>query len=284
MDFDSVQHVLSKSLSASRSTDAHQLVRRGSSVDAPMSEMSRRRKDSAASAAIVERAVSWWPLNYVHGMTCDGPPKAQLALEAILEFLPFGGALSGLAGEHVAAEWRRARSRCVVLVERDTGLSREDITQRLVDHPRLLTLTGRVLWAAGMSGQDRVIRVLAGFLRDAVAEPSRSDEVMAFMPALEALSEHHIRILELAGTPAPDDDGTELGRHWNEDQLLRASGMRTELTLLAIRGLAAAGLVDDRRNDSITYDNLKNGELTSLVETTEIGQAVLEALRQVASS
>ncbi|GAA0631917.1 hypothetical protein GCM10009547_39700 [Sporichthya brevicatena] len=157
-------------------------------------------------------------------------------------------------------------------------MSREDIEANLDQNPQLLTLTNRVLWAAGHSGQDRVLRILAGFLADAIRQPSLADEVTALMGSLESLSEHHIRVLELCSTPAPDAAANEpnpLARYWNEKQILEHAGFRSELVAVALRGLAGAGLLDDRKND--TWDSV----LTPMFQVTEMGNAVLDALRKV---
>ena len=204
---------------------------------------------------------------------------------AAVDSLP-GGAFLGVlldrATRAVQAEWRRNLSTAIKIATHQAGLSREDLDELIEREPRLV----RVLYAAGKNGHDKTLKLLGGFLGQALADTSRIDDVALMLSAIENLSEHHIKVLEIVETPVSSHaslSGTP-STHWTTGLLVQVSGMRRELSLVAAQGLINAGLVSDVGIDGggVTYGDLEAGG--TILQVTELGQAILQVLRAVAAS
>lgn len=203
---------------------------------------------------------------------------------AAVESLP-GGAFIGVLVERGAralqVEWRRNLSTAIRVATDQAGLSREDLSELIEREPRLVPLFVRVLYAAGMNGHDKTLKLLGGFLGQALADTTQIDDVSLMLSAVENMAEHHIKVLEIVETPIsshPEIEDTR-GTHWTTGLLVAVSGMRRELTLVAAQGLMNAGFVSDQGLDggSVTYGDLETGG--TIIELTELGQTVLEVLR-----
>lgn len=218
-------------------------------------------------------------------MTRDDDLFPELA-GGLVGSLPGGGVLSVVVERATGAvlrEWRRNLSVTLQLACEYTGMSREDLAEKLELESNLAPLFIRVLYAAGMNGNDKTLRMLAGFLGDAVADLSRVDEIALLLAAVSDFTEHHIKVLELLEKPPAQTDGlrdTEVA-HWTTGLLVRVSDMRPEIALAAARGLLRAGLLDDIGLDGggVTSNDLKAGG--TILAITELGQTVLEVLRTV---
>jgi len=202
-----------------------------------------------------------------------------------LESLPGGPLLAALGEplfEKAAAEWRRNASTVLAVACRRAGRSREDLEELIDQDPRLIPLVTRALFAAGMSGQDRVLSLLGGFLGDAFSDLSRTEEVATFLAAVSTLTEHHIKVLELLemdpGTASALPDLT--GQRWTTGLLVHCTDMREELTLAAVQGLFVTGFAADVGLDGGTVAGGVDTSGTK-VALTGLGEAVLEALREV---
>lgn len=199
--------------------------------------------------------------------------------------LPGGGLVGALrerATRAVMSEWRRNNSKVLALATAQAGMSREDLAEVLEREPSVVPLLVRTLYAAGMSGQDKTLRVLAGFLGAAFADLSKVDDVSLMLAAVADLHEHHIKVLELLER-APSEC-LALRRvqatHWTTDTIVTASDMRRELTLAAVRGLLNAGFVADEGIDGgMTWDDVETGG--TVLAITDMGKTVLDALRAV---
>lgn len=206
-----------------------------------------------------------------------------------LDLLPAGGLL-GVLGERgarrVIEEWQRNRSWALQRAAERAGLSREDLQQVLEEHPEVIPLLIRTLHAAGMTGQDQTLRLLAAFLGDALADVSRVGEVETLIGAIENLTEHHIKVLEIVSS-ATSEHAELQGRasdHWTTGLVVGVSAMRPELALAGVQGLLAAGFVSDGGLDGggATWADLESGG--TILVITELGSTVLEMLREVADA
>lgn len=205
-----------------------------------------------------------------------------------LDLLPAGGLL-GVLGERgarrVIEEWQRNRSWALQRAAERAGLSREDLQQVLGEHPEVIPLLIRTLHAAGMTGQDKTLRLLAGFLGDALADVSKVGDVETLIGAIQNLTEHHIKVLEITSS-APTEHAELAGRagdHWTTGLVLGVSAMRPELALAGVQGLLAAGFVSDGGLDGggATWADLESGG--TILVITELGTTVLEMLREVSN-
>ncbi len=165
------------------------------------------------------------------------------------------------------------------------ALSREDLEERLAEEPRLIPLTIRTLHAAGMTGQDETLRLLAGFLGDALADVATVSDVETIIGVVQNLTEHHIKVLEIvASSPS---EYPQLGSsidHWTSGLVVSLSSMRSELALIGIQGLIATGFLSDAGIDGggVTWDDLGKGG--AILEVTELGKTVLRMLGDVAEA
>ena len=205
----------------------------------------------------------------------------------LLDELPGGGVLRVLGARisrAVLEEWRRNCSLTLRIATEHAGMSREDVAEALEREPKLAPLFVRVLYASGMNGHDKTLKLLAGFLGEALADVTRIDDVALMLSVIADFSEHHIKILELLATPVA---GAELPRKteatsWTTGLVVAASDMRPELALAASQGLLNAGFLSDAGLDGggATYGDMSEGG--TILVLTELGQTVLEVLRSVA--
>lgn len=199
-----------------------------------------------------------------------------------MDSLP-GGAFLGVLVERGAralqVEWRRNLSTAIRVATDQAGLSREDLGELIEHEPRLIPLFIRVLYAAGMNGQDKTLKLLGGFLGQALADTTQIDDVSLMLSAVENMSEHHIKVLEIVESPISSHPAIAdtRGTHWTTGLLVAVSGMRRELTLVAAQGLMNAGFVSDQGLDGGSVGGLETGG--TIIEITELGQTVLEVLR-----
>ena len=205
---------------------------------------------------------------------------------AAVDSLP-GGALLGVlldrATRAVQSEWRRNLSVSIRIATTHAGMDRADLDELLEREPRLVPLFVRVLYAAGMNGCDKTLKLLGGFLGEALADTSQIDDVSLMLSAVENMTEHHVKVLEIVEGPLGDHAGipSSQGSHWTTGVLTQVSGMRAELVLVAMQGLVNAGFVSDGGIDGGTaaFDDLSTGG--TILEITELGRTVLEVLRAV---
>ena len=104
----------------------------------------------------------------------------------------------------VVEEWRRNRSLTLGLAIKQARLSREDLEDLITENPQVVPLIVRTLYAAGMTGQDKTLRMLAGFLGHALADVASINDVETLLGAVQNLTEHHIKVLEIVAS-APAD-------------------------------------------------------------------------------
>jgi hypothetical protein len=143
--------------------------------------------------------------------------------------------------------------------------------------PETLGLATRILYTAGMTGHDEVIQILAGFLGEALADPTKTDDVDVFVGALTQISGRHIQVLEwIAKGPPPLPNLS----HWTSGLLELELPYRNEVTQIAVKGLVAAGFVTEGGFDGGGADQGTEPGGTVYV-ISEVGQVVLELLQAV---
>ena len=160
------------------------------------------------------------------------------------------------------------------------------MAERLEREPELVPLFVRVLYAAGTNGHDKTLKILGGLLGHALADVSQVDDVSLLLSAVENLTEHHLKVLEILETPPTQYAALSgiAGQRWNTGLVVQVSGMRRELTLVAVQGLLNAGFVTDAGIDAgvVTYDDLESGG--TIIEMTEVGESVLQVLRAMSDA
>jgi hypothetical protein len=152
---------------------------------------------------------------------------------------PFGKCLFGSIRE----EWARNHSKALRAAELITGMSREDRGDRISENPRLIPLTTRVLYAAGMTGQDTILRALGAALGEAIQDPEKIDEAGLLLSGMAELREHHIVILNIMTEKLPHPTEPDTFIYWSSEPLANRSGYSRDLVNICIAGLVRSGLI-----------------------------------------
>jgi hypothetical protein len=152
----------------------------------------------------------------------------------------------------VVAEQRRNRSRALRAAELMSGLSREDLAERIADNPRLVPLLTRVLYVSAMTGQDEVLAGLGAALGAAASDEDKIDEAEFMLARIEELRRHHFLILDVFDSRSPydthriDERGVRID-YWRQDEILTKVSMRPDLVEMALAGLHSSGLLQLER-------------------------------------
>lgn len=174
-----------------------------------------------------------------------------------------GAVTLGLGADPIArlsakarAELGRSRSVALRAAETLTGMTREDLGERIAAHPQLVPIAARVLWQAGMTGQDEILEALGAVLGNAAAHPDRADEAETLLLGVESIRRQHIHLLRaLARSPQwkshergpyerlqpPEVTARGEAARWNVEGLAEAARMSEDEVALAVTGLANAG-------------------------------------------
>lgn len=191
------------------------------------------------------------------------------------ELIPFVGSIAAPVAKRfskkVREEWARNHSKALRAAERISEMSREDLADRISEDPRLIPLAVRVLYAAGMTGQDAILRALGTALGEAVRDPEKIDEVELLLIGMADLRSQHVVILEIMSAPlqgsTPDDP-----HYWASESLAQTSGFTRDLVNMCLSGLVRGGLIHQVDNAyGVCY------------EISELGQAALEVLNELAN-
>lgn len=168
----------------------------------------------------------------------------------------------------VGAEWSRARSRALHAAERESGMTREELQERIASNPRLVPLLVRLMHTAGMNGQDEMLDLLGGAFGRAVQAPDSADDMELLLIALSELREPHMRVLRAASQPSPPrvEGGEEQATMWIVASLAEATGLSEALTSLCASGLVNAGLL------------LREISYGEGFRVSEVGETVIEML------
>lgn len=152
-------------------------------------------------------------------------------------------------------EHARVQSRALRAAEVTSGLSREELAERIARTPQLVPIVTKVLFAAGMTGCDETLDALGAALGLAAAEPDRTDAVELVLVGLADLRSEHIQVLRvMQGGPRwlePPEETADLqsariissvqSETWNVEALAELSGLDIDTAYVAATGLCNAG-------------------------------------------
>ncbi len=186
----------------------------------------------------------------------------------ILSGIPGVGVFTERGFRKVREEHEGRRSVALAAAERVSGMTREEIGERISDNPQLLSLVTRVLHAAGMNGHDGTLRAMGAALGHAAADPGAAEEAELVLTVLSDLTEHHAHVLLLLGSDPPALSGTALV--WTMHLLETSANLPTRVTSLLVATLVARGLAD-------ATTGFGGGNVYSI---TPLGRDVLAVLRE----
>jgi hypothetical protein len=180
--------------------------------------------------------------------------------------MPFGK----LASKNVREEWARNHSKALRAAERISGMSREELADNISEDPRLIPLAIRVLYAAGMTGQDVILRALGTALGEAVVDREKIDEAEILLIGLADLRKQHIAILRIMSAEVPGSTA-ENPHYWHSQLLAETSGFTRDLVNVYLSGLVKSGLIRQVDNAyGVCY------------EISQLGRTALEVLNELA--
>lgn len=194
----------------------------------------------------------------------------EVVAGAVTGWLPFGGVLEpwvrGMS-RAVRDEHARRHSLAMRAAERRSGLSREDLGERIASDPDLVPLAARVLYAAGSTGDEKLLNLLGGALGDA-ANGANEDGAL-IVGVLSSLRPSHLLVIEtLSGEapPAINVEGTV--SHWRVGEVRSESGLSEAVVSLCVSELVGRGVVETGK----TWD----GDDCTL---TPLGRTMLEVMK-----
>lgn len=205
---------------------------------------------------------------------------ADEVVGAVVGLIPgIGGLLSPLAeraSRAARAEHRRNRSKVMDAAERRSGMSREDLAEAIASQPELVPLATRIMFAAVVTGQARTLEVIGALFGEAASDQRPIDEVDLMLGSISDLHDVHFRFLQACSTTPPtttNDDGEQVAGLWLQERLQEHLEVSRGVAVMGVAGLLRAGLI---YSESVwAGDHYR---------PTEMGEAVLETLRAVATA
>ena len=183
-------------------------------------------------------------------------------------------------------ESRRHRSTAIkvaVAEAAEAGMSREDLGQCFQEDPRLVPLVARVLYPAGMNGQDETLVMLGAVLGQAAAgEQTDIDDAEVLVSVIDGLGKRHVEMLKLMSQPPDAERYPGLDR-WNTGLLemeMEATGVKQAIALVALASLTNAGALQELGLDG----GAAWGGGGTVLAVTETGELLLEVLRKYQGS
>ena len=193
------------------------------------------------------------------------------AIESIPAVGPILAPFAKRGFRRMREEWARNTSKALRAAERASGMTREQLADAISEDPRLIPLATRVLFAAGMTGQDSILRALGTALGGAVREPDKVDEAELLLIGMTDLRRHHVAILEIMSEDPPQPGRPGGGFvHWHAGLITEKSGYSRDVVTICITGLLSSGLI--RAMDD-TYG--------AAYEISELGRTALAVVDQL---
>jgi hypothetical protein len=200
----------------------------------------------------------------------------QGAVEAGVDAaLPGFGWLFGLFAkwgfEGLSQEWARLASTALKAAERRSHRSREDIADLIKEDPRLVPLVIRVLFTAGMNGDEEALKAMGAALGEALRDRSRIDEADLLLRSVADLRGEHLLVLKyLSSLPPHDPEERDKGDRMVA-KIAEEVGLTEGFTNICAAALVSRGLV-------ISGSTLG---LQPFFYMTDLGQILLDVLGEL---
>ena len=124
---------------------------------------------------------------------------AQILGDIASSLLPGSGPVFERLASKTQEEWVRNRSLALAVAERVSGLSREELAERIAEDPRLIPLLTRLAFTAGMTGRDELLKTLGAAFGHAVAAPESIDACEAVLTGAATLQPYDVSVLRAMG-------------------------------------------------------------------------------------
>jgi hypothetical protein len=176
----------------------------------------------------------------------EEPIADDLAAGAV-ELVPFLGPIlapfAKRGSRKIREEWARNASKALRAAERISEMSREELSHRIIEDPRIIPLFIRVLYTAGMTGQDPILAALGVALGGAIRDPDKVDEAELLLIGMANLRGHHILILRIMTVNRPHPTEPDTFVYWLPENLANESGYSRNLVDICVAGLMGSGLI-----------------------------------------
>ncbi|GAA0944589.1 hypothetical protein GCM10009554_38860 [Kribbella koreensis] len=123
------------------------------------------------------------------------PLPAKIGGEMASVILPGVGPLVERMLTVVLDEWGRNRSKALEVAVQVSGLTREDLAERIENEPELVPLLTRLLWEAAMTGQSHLLEAMGAAFGAAIGDLERATEYELILGGLRSLHGDDVRVL-----------------------------------------------------------------------------------------
>lgn len=172
---------------------------------------------------------------------------AELAGEVAATVLPVGGALVSRLFNAVVNEFQTNRSRIMEVAVLTSGLSREDLAERMLEHRELVPLVTRLLFDAAQTGDRHLLETMGAAFAVAVEDLDRADECGLVIDGLRSLLAEDIPVLRQLRDRDVFDAGSDTASETEEVQTSGGVAMRldteAERVMFSLNRLAGQGFV-----------------------------------------
>lgn len=166
----------------------------------------------------------------------------QMLVELASSLLPGSGPVIERLATKVEEELTRSQSRALAVAEQVSGLSREELAERIAADPRLIPLLTRLAYTAGMTGRDELLQTLGAAFGHAAAAPESIDACEAVLIGAASLQPHDVMVLR-AVRGRPVLSGAEAADAFTTKVLSGLVGLSLDTVDASLARLNAAGFV-----------------------------------------
>jgi hypothetical protein len=176
----------------------------------------------------------------------DGELADELAGGAVGMIPVLGPIITPLASRfsrRLREEWARNSSTALSAAEQASGMTREELGDHIAENPALIPLTIRVLYSAGMTGQDTILRALGTTLGNAVSHPDQIDEAELLLIGMADLRKSHMDVLEIMTERPLNPKDPSSVVYWSARSIAENSSYSLDIVTMCLSGLLRGGLI-----------------------------------------
>jgi hypothetical protein len=182
----------------------------------------------------------------------DEDLRSLVAADLASTVVPGTGAIVQRLLEKVRDEWSSNSSAAMVAAVTTSGLTREDLAERIEERPELVPLVTRLLFEAAMTGRGPTLEAMGAVFGAAVRDPSKVEPFQVLLAEMSSLTADDVLVLrhmrERSVFRNEDDERKDepawADRTWQESRELAADlGMNVETLMFSLVRLAGHGFV-----------------------------------------
>ena len=178
-----------------------------------------------------------------------------------------GTVLGSRAVAAVAEERGRRASVALKAAERISGLTREQLDDLIADDPRTISLTIRLLQAAGNSGEESVLIMIGALAGAGYKEPDTAQRQETLLLAIEGLTAGHVNMLAVL-----EREQTGPAMRFEPPQIAAWLAESEDVVRMLGMGLLSRGLIET------PFGGFGGG---TVYELSELGREVIGTAREL---